>query len=351
VSRRGQGATAERFDARVPSLDPPPARVPWSGEDPGDAAAMLAAFEQMLLIRRFEEEVQRLFLAGHVHGTTHLCIGEEAIPVGIAAALAPGDRLAATYRGHGHALALGVSPEGLVAELMGRATGTCGGRAGSMNVIDLEHGLLGCFGIVGGTLAAATGAALGVRDEGGVAVACFGEGTANQAYFAECLNFARVFALPVVFVCENNLYGEYTPWEQITAGRDVAARAAVLDIPTRRIDGNDVRVVHAAATEAVQRAREGGGPTFLECITYRHVGHSRSDPARYRPEGELEAWRARDPIPSARAHLVEGLQLPEADVAAAEARVERELAAAIEAALAAPFPDPHEPIEEYRDAA
>jgi TPP-dependent pyruvate/acetoin dehydrogenase alpha subunit len=337
--------------ARVPALDPVPGPLPWSGADAGDAAGLLAAYERMLLIRRFEEDVQRQFLQGAVHGTTHLCIGEEAIPVGIATALRDGDLLAATYRGHGHALALGVEPEGLMAEMMGRATGTCGGRAGSMNVIDLEHGLIGCFGIVGGTLAAATGAALGLRARQGVAVACFGEGTANQAYFAECLNFARVLELPVLFVCENNLYGEYTPWERVTAGQDVKARAEVLDIPARRIDGNDVRAVHAAATEAVERAREGRGPTFLECVTYRHVGHSRSDPARYRPDGELDAWRERDPIPATRTLLTDGLQLPEADVAAAEARVEAQLTTAVEAALAAPYPDPDDLVEEYRDAA
>jgi len=333
---------------RAPAVEEPPAALPWDGGEPGDAGAMLAAYERMALIRAFEEAVQRLFLSGEVHGTTHLCNGEEAIPVGVASALAPGDQLAATYRGHGHALALGVEPAGLLAELMGRASGTCGGRAGSMNVIDLEHGLLGCFGIVGGTLAAATGAALGLRDAGGVAVACFGEGAANQAYFAECLNFARVLELPVLFVCENNLYGEYTPWEQVTAGGDVAARARVLDVPARRVDGNDVRVVREAACEAVARARAGGGPGFLECVTYRHVGHSRSDPARYRPPGELEAWRERDPLDRARAHLRDGLGLSEDEVAAAGARAEQQVEQAVAAAQAAPFPEP-EAVEEYGD--
>ena len=186
------------------------------------------AYERMLLIRRFEEEIERAFLRGEVHGTTHLCVGQEAVAVGVAAALRSDDLVAATYRGHGHALARGVEPSGLAAELMGRATGTCGGRAGSMNVIDLDHGLIGCFGIVGGSMAAATGAALAFRGGDRVALAAFGEGTANQAYFAECLNFAAVFGLPVVFVCENNLYGEYTPWERVTAGADIVARVSVL---------------------------------------------------------------------------------------------------------------------------
>lgn len=336
--------------ARVPPVEPPAGPLPWTGERPDDAERLLAAYERMALIRAFEDEVQRQFLNGQVHGTTHLCTGEEAIAVGVAAALEPQDRLAATYRGHGHALALGVAPEGLLAELMGRATGTCGGRAGSMNVIDLDHGLIGCFGIVGGTLAAAVGAGLGLRDRGGVAVACFGEGAANQAYFAECLNFARVLELPVLFVCENNLYGEYTPWEQVTAGRDIAARARVLDIPAHRIDGNDVRVVHGAARAAVERARDGGGPTLLECVTYRHVGHSRSDPARYRPDGELEAWLALDPIRRTRTQLLDELGVGADDVAAAEARAVAQVEAAVAAALAAPFPDPSEAMEVGGDA-
>jgi TPP-dependent pyruvate/acetoin dehydrogenase alpha subunit len=335
---------------RVPSVEPEPEVLPWSSADPADAAALLEAYEAMSLIRRFEEEIQRQFLKGEIHGTTHLCIGEEAIPVGIARAMEPGDRLAATYRGHGHALALGVDPDGLAAEMMGRATGTCGGRAGSMNVIDLDHGLLGCFGIVGGTIAAATGAALALRDHDGVAVACFGEGTSNQAYFAECLNFAQVFRLPVIFVCENNLYGEYTPWEQVTAGRDVSGRAAVLDIPTRRIDGNDVRIVHEAALEAARRARAGDGPTFLECLTYRHAGHSRSDPARYRPPGELEEWLQRDPLPRTRAALLDRCAVAPSDVDAAEERAAARVRAAFDAALDAPYPDPSRQVKEYRDA-
>jgi TPP-dependent pyruvate/acetoin dehydrogenase alpha subunit len=312
-----------------------PARAPLELED---------AYEQMLLIRRFEEEIQRLFLRGEIHGTTHLCIGQEAVAVGVAAALSTGDLVAATYRGHGHALARGVDPMGLAAELMGRSGGTCGGRAGSMNVVDLEHGLIGCFGIVGGTMAAATGAAFGLRDSDRVAVAFFGDGTANQAYFAECLNFAKVLELPVVFVCENNLYGEYTPWEQVTAGADIPARAAVLGIPAESIDGNDPRAVHAAAAHAVARAREGGGPSFLECRTYRFVGHSRSDPGAYRPPGELEAWQERDPIKLARETLGEDA------VAAIEEAVDARISDAFERALASPYPDPSKTVSEYAHA-
>jgi TPP-dependent pyruvate/acetoin dehydrogenase alpha subunit len=330
---------------RVPEIEPLGLPLAWT--DPADAPHLESAYERMLLIRRFEEEIQRQFLRGEIHGTTHLCNGEEAIFVGVSRALRDGDMVAATYRGHGHALARGIPPTALAAEMMGRATGVCGGRAGSMNVIDLERGLLGCFGIVGGTLAAATGAALGLRDRGGVAVAGFGEGTANQAYFAECLNFAKVFELPAVFVCENNLYGEFTPWEAVTAGADVSARAAVLGIPTRRIDGNDVRAVHAAAVEAADRARAGGGPTFLECVTYRQVGHSRSDPGAYRPAGELEAWLEKDPLRRTRVDL-EALGVAGTDLDALEGRVDGEIAGAFASALAAPYPDPAATASEYR---
>ncbi len=303
------------------------------------------AYERMLLIRRFEEEIERAFLRGDVHGTTHLCIGQEAVAVGVAAALRPDDLAAATYRGHGHALARGVEPSGLAAELMGRATGTCGGRAGSMNVIDLDHGLIGCFGIVGGSIAAATGAAFALRDGDRVAVAVFGEGTVNQAYFAECLNFAAVFGLPVVFVCENNLYGEYTPWERVTAGADILARVAALGLPAQTVDGNDPLVVFGAATEAVARARAGDGPSFLECRTYRFVGHSRSDPGAYRPPGELDAWRERDPIKLTAEAIGSG------PVSEIDAAVEQRVAEAFEYALAAPFPVPATAaIPEYSDA-
>src|ERR687887_1944998 len=192
------------------------------GESPGD---YLERYGRMRLIRRFEQEIQRLFLKGDVHGTTHLSAGQEAVPVGVCSALEADDYVAGTYRGHGHALAKGTDPEALAAEMLGRATGVCGGRAGSMNVIDLEHRLVGCFGIVGGSIAAATGAALSGRSQGRVSVAFFGDGAANQAYFHECLNFAQVFELPAVFVCENNLYGEFTPMQEVTAGGEIAARA------------------------------------------------------------------------------------------------------------------------------
>jgi TPP-dependent pyruvate/acetoin dehydrogenase alpha subunit len=305
------------------------------------AAAYRDAYGRMLLIRLFEQAMHKLFLDGQVHGTTHLAAGQEAVPVGVCMALDPGDYVAGTYRGHGHALAKGTDPDGLIAEMLGRATGVCGGRSGSMNVIDLEHGLVGCYGIVGGSIAAATGAALSAKRQGRVAVAFFGDGATNQGYFHECLNFTAVGALPAVFVCENNLYGEFTPMAAVTAGVDIAGRAAAYGMPAAVVDGNDLWAVREAAGEAVERARAGGGPTLLECRTYRHYGHSKADPATYRPKAEVEHWLARDPLPRARERLLaDGVE--EAQIAAVEQDVAARIEQAVAAAKAAPYPDPRD---------
>ena len=304
-----------------------------------EAGEWLDAYGQMVAIRHFETEIHRLFLKGEIHGTTHLSAGQEAIPVGVCMALEPEDYVAGTYRGHGHALAKGTDPEALAAEMLGRSSGVCGGRAGSMNVIDLSHGLVGSFGIVGGSIAAATGAALSAKRQGRVAVAFFGDGAVNQAYFHECLNFAKVHGLPAVFVCENNFYGEFTPMLKVTAGQDIAARAAAYGMPSKLVDGNDVWAVREAAGEAVQRARSGGGPTLLECQTYRHYGHSKSDPGRYRPKEEVERWLSRDPLTVARERLL-SQGIPEDDLAAVEDGVRERLDRAVEGALLSDYPDP-----------
>jgi TPP-dependent pyruvate/acetoin dehydrogenase alpha subunit len=302
-------------------------------------AAYLERYGLMLLIRLFETEMQRLFLKGEVHGTTHLCAGQEAVPVGVCSALEPEDYLAGTYRGHGHALAKGTEPDALLAEMLGRATGVCGGRAGSMNVIDVEHGLVGCFGIVGGSIAAATGAALSAKREGRVAVAMFGDGATNQGYFHECVNFAKVLGLPAVFVCENNFYGEFTPMLKVTGGGDITARAAAYGVPAKTVDGNDLWAVSEAAVEAVARARAGEGPTLLECQTYRHHGHSKADPGKYRPPEEVERWLAHDPLNVAREHLRQ-LGVSDDEVAGVEQTTKLRIDRAVESALAAPYPDP-----------
>jgi TPP-dependent pyruvate/acetoin dehydrogenase alpha subunit len=294
-------------------------------------------YRRMLLIRGFEDLVQSLFLKGEVYGTTHLYSGQEAVATGVASLLEERDRVAATYRGHGHALALGVDPQRLLDEMLGRETGINGGRAGSMNVNALGDRLIGSFGIVGGSIAAATGAALALkRTTGGVAVAYFGDGAMNQAYVFECLNFCQVHKLPLLFVCENNGYGEYTPFESVTAG-EIRARAEVFEIPAETFDGMSVWTVREAAARALAHVRSGNGPAFVEALTYRFVGHSRSDPGAYRPEGELDEWRTRDPITVLRAQLeAEGVGPTRLD------DLERELAEELERmreqGLAAPFP-------------
>lgn len=310
-----------------------------SPEQQDATGAYLEAYGRMLLIRQFEAAMHRLFLRGEVHGTTHLYAGQEAVAVGVCMALEERDWVAGTYRGHGHALAKGTEAEPLIAEMLGRATGVCGGRAGSMNVVDMKHGLVGCYGIVGGSIAAALGAGMSAQRQGAVAVCFFGDGATNQAYFHECMNMAAVRSLPVVFVCENNLYAEFTPLADATAGADIAGRAAAYGIPSAVVDGNDLWAVHDAATDAVARARGGEGPTLLECRTYRHYGHSKSDPAPYRTKQEVEEWMERDPLKLARPRLLdEGFT--DEQVAAVEAAIAAELEQAVENALAAPYPDP-----------
>lgn len=293
-----------------------------------ERAELARLYLAMARIRSFEDAVMRAFQSGEIRGTTHLCSGQEAVSVGVCEALGPNDCVAATYRGHGAALALGCDPEALFAEFLGRGGGICGGRGGSMNVIDLEHRLLGCFGIVGGSIGAATGAALAAELTGddSVAAAFFGDGALNQAYFHECLNFAGVRGLPVVYACENNLYGEWTHMDETTAGGRLAQRAEAYGIPWEIVDGNDVLAARECAARAVERARAGNGPTLIEFLTYRHFGHSRSDPAKYRPPEEVDSWLARDPLP----RLAERLGEQEAEALRADA--EREMTAALERA-------------------
>jgi TPP-dependent pyruvate/acetoin dehydrogenase alpha subunit len=310
-----------------------------------DVELHLDLYRRMLVIRRFEDLVQALFLRGEVYGTTHLYSGMEAVGVGFASALGPDDRVACTYRGHGHALALGLEPQRLLDELLGRASGVNGGRAGSMNVVDLDHGLVGCFGIVGGSIAAATGVALALKGSGRIAVAYFGDGTVNQAYFFECLNFAKVLSLPLLLVCENNGYGEYTPMAAVTAG-EITARASAMEVPAHVVDGMDVHATRAVALEVAAAVRAGSSPVFVEARTYRFVGHSRSDPGRYRPEGELDAWRERDPITLAASWLRERLDGAERRLAEVEAEVEGLMGEIEAAGLSAPFPTPG-PITEF----
>jgi acetoin:2,6-dichlorophenolindophenol oxidoreductase subunit alpha len=255
-------------------------------------------YEQMLEIRLFEEKVQELFMEGLVEGTTHLCQGQEAVPVGAVSALREDDYMTITYRGHGHALARGIPIEACFAELMGRTTGCCNGVGGSMHFTDVSRGLLGAFAIVGAGLPIAVGAAHAAKLRGrdSVALTFMGDGSTNIGTFHESLNMAAAWKVPVVFIVENNLYGEYTPMRDTTPLDDLAERAKGYAMPGVIVDGQDVDAVFDAVGVAVARARAGEGPSLLEMKTYRYRGHSRTDPAKYRPEGELERWKQRDPL-------------------------------------------------------
>jgi len=301
-------------------------------------SASTSRFEQMVRIRRCEEEIRRLQVSSTLEGAVHLASGHEAVSVGVGSLVEPNDWVTCTYRGHGHALARGVTFRALIAELLGRSTGVCGGRSGSMNIVAREHRLLGSFGIIGGSMAAATGAGLSLRGTGAVAVAFFGDGAANQGYFLECLNFALVLALPVLFVCENNLYSEYTRTDLVTAA-SIAERTRGIGITTRVVDGMDVRAVEMAAREGLDAARAGQGPRFLEAETYRFVPHSRSDPVTYQPDDEVAEWKVRDPIEQERGRLIdEGIGAHELDELTRV--VDDQLADAIRAAFEDPFPEP-----------
>jgi pyruvate dehydrogenase E1 component alpha subunit len=313
-----------------------------------DSAAtdVLGMYEQMAVIRRTEKAAYDLFMTGLVKGTTHLAAGHEAVAVGASAALRPDDYVFATYRGHHHAMARGATAEECLAELMSKSTGLCRGKGGSMHLTKASAGMLGSYAIVGAHLPMAVGAGWSAQLRGSsqVAVAFFGDGATNIGAFHEALNLAAVWKVPVIFVCENNFYMEYTAIGSVTAVPNPAAdRAASYGIPAEIIDGNDVVVVRDAMAVAVQRARDGGGPTIIEAQTYRHYGHSRADPAKYRPAEEVEKWLAHDPLDLARTRL-QDMGLSPALIDQADERAAHVVAQAIEAAKAAPPADPAEAL-------
>lgn len=298
------------------------------------------ALESLIRIRGFEDKVHESFVAGLVHGTTHLCQGQEAVSVGTVMALRDDDYLTYTYRGHGPCVARGMSLTGAFAEIFGRETGVSKGLGGSMHLTDMDLGLIGSFAIVGAGLPVAVGAAISAQQAGAgqVAVTYFGDGSTNIGGFHESMNLAAAWNLPVIFVCENNLYGEYSPIRSTTPIDDLVVRADSYAMPGEIVDGNDVVAVYKTAKEAIDRARGGGGPAFIECKTYRQCGHSRSDPAAYRPEGELDHWLARDPIDRFKKQLIDESLLEEADINEIEARIAEEIDAAAETASQAPWP-------------
>jgi pyruvate dehydrogenase E1 component alpha subunit len=294
----------------------------------------------MTRLRQFENRAHDLFLQNLVKGTTHLGTGQEAIAAGVAAAMAPTDYTFVTYRGHNHVLARGTDMTSVMAELLGRDGGLMHGKGGSMHLLDVAHGVLGAYAIVGAQLVIANGAAWSAqyRRTGQVTVCFFGDGATNIGTFHEALNLAVVWRLPVVFVCENNQYMEYTAIADVTAvKRPAADRAAAYGLAPIEVDGNDVEAVYEVAGQAIEWARTGGGPTLVEAATYRHGGHSRADPGKYRPDAELQGWLARDPIPAYRAVLTSrGVEAAILDEIDADAR--KEVDEATEQAKASPDP-------------
>jgi TPP-dependent pyruvate/acetoin dehydrogenase alpha subunit len=302
----------------------------------------LRLYELQQEIRQVESELHRLFLMGLVQGTSHLYTGMEATGSAFGALLRPDDYSFATYRGHGHTLARGVPMEDVFGEMLGRETGMLGGKGGSMHLTSVEHGMLGSYAIIGAHLTIANGAAWSAKYRGTdqVSVAFFGDGTTNIGAFHEALNFAAVYELPVIFVCENNLYMEYTPIGQITAvERPAADRASAYGLESIVVDGNDADAVYLTAEAAIDKARSGAGPSLIESLTYRHGGHSRADPGTYRPSEEIEAWKDRDPIPLYHQRLLR-LGVGEATLTGIETDVARRVNEAAEHAKAANRPDP-----------
>jgi acetoin:2,6-dichlorophenolindophenol oxidoreductase subunit alpha len=307
-----------------------------------DMGTRVGMYRAQVRVRYFEKAAYDLFLQNLVKGTSHLATGQEAIAAGVSAALRPDDYVFATYRGHAHAILRGAPMPAVLAELMGRETGLMGGKGGSMHLTYVANNFMGSYAIVGAHLTIANGTAWSAQFRGTdqVTVAFFGDGTTNIGAFHEALNLAATWKLPVIFVCENNLYMEYTAISEVTAvPRPAADRASAYGLAPVAIDGNDADVVYATALEAVLRARSGGGPSLIEAVTYRHGGHSRADPGKYRPDSEVAEWLAKDPIPRLRERLLSvGVDASLLDRIDAEARSEVDQAR--EEAKAAPLADP-----------
>jgi acetoin:2,6-dichlorophenolindophenol oxidoreductase subunit alpha len=324
----------------------PKARQVTKSDLPARDERWIHFYRQMLKIRLFEEQVNRLYMSAKMPGLAHLYIGQEAVAVGVCETLRRDDYITSTHRGHGHCLAKGASLDRMFAELLGRAPGYCRGKGGSMHIADQETGNLGANAIVGGSAGIATGAAMSAKMRGRdqVAVCFFGEGALGQGLLYECMNMASLWKLPVIYVCENNQYNEYTSYRETTAG-EVARRAEAFGVQTETIDGQDVKIVHAASHRLVERARRGDGPAFLQCNTYRFHGHHVGDIDRsyYRAKKEEEEWKSkRDPLK----RLAEWLQKNAMADGKLLAQIEDEIAAhikeAVDFALNAPYPEPDE---------
>jgi len=301
---------------------------------------LIQLYETMLKIRTFEGMARDLFAQAKMPGFVHLYLGEEAVAAGACANLGPKDFITSTHRGHGHVIAKGGDMNQMMAELYGKGTGYCKGKGGSMHIADVDLGILGANGIVGGGPPLAVGAALSCQYKGtGGAVICFfGDGASNQGTTHEGMNMAAIWKLPVVFLCENNLYGISLASKFHQTVTDVADRANAYDIPGIVVDGNDVMAVYEAVGKALERAREGKGPSIVECKTYRHRGHFEGDPANYRPQDEVQAWLKKDPIPRYEGQLKEMGVLTEAQIGEIKARIQAEVQAAVDFAENSPWP-------------
>jgi len=309
---------------------------------------LVEMYRKMFQIRCFEEKVFELYARNLVPGTIHLYAGEEAVAVGVCSNLRKDDYITSTHRGHGHCIAKGAQLKRIMAEILGKKTGYCKGKGGSMHIADFNVGMLGATAVVGAGLPIAMGAGLSVKLRGlDNVVACFfGDGASNQGTFHEAINMAAVWKLPVIFVCENNVYAMGTRQSTVMLKENIADRAVAYGIPGVAVDGNDVLAVYEVAQKAVGRARTGEGPTLVECKTYRHKGHSRIDPAKYRPKEEVAEWLRKDPIKRFKETLLQTKILLEAETQKIEKEVLTEIEEAVEFAMESPYPSPEEALED-----
>ncbi|MEM2953288.1 MAG: pyruvate dehydrogenase (acetyl-transferring) E1 component subunit alpha [Candidatus Bathyarchaeia archaeon] len=309
---------------------------------------LIEMYGKMLEIRLFEEKVFELYAQNLVPGTIHLYTGQEAVAVGVCSALRKDDYITSTHRGHGHCIAKGAELKHVMAEILGKRTGYCKGKGGSMHIADFSLGVLGATAVVGAGIPIAAGAGLSIKlRKTDQVVACFfGDGASNQGTFHEGINMAAIWKLPVIFVCENNLYAMGTRQSLVMVIENIAERASAYGIPGVVVDGNDVLAVYEATFKAVERARKGEGPTLIECKTYRHRGHSRVDPARYRPKEEVEAWLAKDPIKRFKERLLQTGTFTETELRKVEEGASAKVEEAVKFAIESPFPAPEEALED-----
>lgn len=308
----------------------------------------LALYETMFKIRQFEEKASELFADSLIPGFVHLYSGEEAVATGVCSNLSTKDYITSTHRGHGHIIAKGGDLSRMMAELLAKKDGYCKGKGGSMHISDIEMGILGANGIVGGGQPIATGAALAckMKKTGGVAICFFGDGATNRGTFHESINLAALWALPVVYVIENNQFGEFTSVERACTIKDLCNRAAAYGIPGITVDGNDVLAVHEASGKLIERARKGEGPSILECKTWRHHGHFEGDAADYKTPEQQEEWLAKDPLPRFKDYLTKKAKVSVEEVESIEAKINTLISSAVEFAKNSPDPDPSSLLED-----